>query len=251
MGQFFKSEKSKKQWHKTWWGLLILLCFFPFTISYWLWKRNWNILLKLGVIGFFWMFFLMFVSVSTYVSETPSDKSQVNQGTEVSTEKIGNNPTPMPTQTNEERQKELEEEKSRLAVEYCEQRKNSLRYYPLPAIQEVTDNQTEYELSKTLKKQGVNLTQKNCRSIIDYLYYMSEKYALTTDFNFQQVVERKYWVGMNMAELYTSLGYPNDINRTNYGSGETIQNVYYKDSYGSSAYYIYVDDGIVTSYQDF
>lgn len=240
------SKPDKKKWYKTWWGLIIVLCFFPFSISYWLLKRDWNVLLRIGAVIFFWFVFLLFVSVDSYVRDTTPTATDLAQ-----TDDVRITPQPTPIKTNKERLEALEAEKNRLATEYCEQRAKSTKYYPLPETTEVQEGAIEYEINDDLKKQGTSLTQDDCRLVIDYLYYLDEKYALVINIDFQKVIERKYWIGMSMAELYPSLGYPNKINTTNYGAGEEMQNVYYKDSYGASAYYIYVEDGVVTSYQDF
>jgi len=44
------TQTEKVQWHKTWWGWLILLAFFPISLSYWIWKRNWNKKVRIGLI---------------------------------------------------------------------------------------------------------------------------------------------------------------------------------------------------------
>ena len=65
------------------------------------------------------------------------------------------------------------------------------------------------------------------------------------------VINRTYWIGMSKTELMLSVGLPNDINRENYGNGLREQWVYPKDIYSINAYYFYVENNKITSYQDF
>lgn len=150
----------------------------------------------------------------------------------------------------EEERLRLKEKTTELATQYCSNRKQSSRYYPIPEVLVGSDGKTEYKQNDELKKNGASLTQVDCENVIGYLNDLSLKYPLVT-INIQDVIERKYWIGMNIAELSYSMGYPNKINTTNYGSGENQQWIYYKDSYGINAYYIYVENSKVTSYQDF
>jgi hypothetical protein len=189
-----------------------------------------------------------------------------NSKTDKTTEKTTQSSTPISitatpsiisNKTKEQIQKEnaeeskLEEEKNiNLAKQYCTERLNSSKYYPIPEVVVGSDGKTEYKQNDKLKKTGVSLTQTDCKNIIDYLNDLSLKYPLVT-IDIKQVVERRYWIGMNIAELSYSLGYPNKINTSNYGHGENQQWIYNKGSYGASAYYIYVENNKVTSYQDF
>lgn len=151
----------------------------------------------------------------------------------------------------EEQKAKAEEDKQNfLASEYCSKRKQTSRYYPIPEVTTGADGKKEYKQNDKLKKSGLNLTQTDCRNTVDYLNDLSLKYPLVT-IDIQKVIERKYWIGMNVAELSYSLGYPNKINATNYGSGESQQWVYYQGSYGANPIYIYVENSVVTSYQTF
>ena len=155
------------------------------------------------------------------------------------------------TQEEIEAENALKEERlNSLATQYCVERKQNSRYYPLPEAKTTADGKIEYE-QKNLKKKGSALTQSDCRTVIDYFTWFSNEYGQVASINIQNVIERKYWIGMNVAELMSSMGWPNDINTTNYGSGKTEQWIYNKDSYGASAYYFYVENSKVTSYQDF
>ncbi|MFA5750014.1 MAG: hypothetical protein WC895_02215 [Candidatus Shapirobacteria bacterium] len=162
-------------------------------------------------------------------------------------------PSIVPNKSEEQIQEEnkLEEEKNiSSAKQYCAERLNSSKYYPIPEVVVDSDGKTEYKQNDKLKKTGAGLTQTDCKNIIDYLNDLSLKYPLLT-IDIKKVIERKYWIGMNIAELSYSLGYPNKINTTNYGYGENQQWVYNEGSYSASAYYIYVENSKVISYQDF
>lgn len=144
-----------------------------------------------------------------------------------------------------------EEEINTLADNYCQQRKGTSRVYPVP-VKTGLDNTAEYEVIDDSRKAGSSLTSNDCQLVIQYLIWMKNKAFPVADINIESIVERKYWIGMNVAELMASVGWPSDINTTNYGSGKTEQWVYYKDSSRINALMIYLDEhGKVTSYQDF
>lgn len=88
-----------------------------------------------------------------------------------------------------------------------------------------------------------NWTSDECRTIITMLYDSG-----TSKERIANISEgRKIGVGMTNAEVIYSMGYPNDINTTNNSSGTYEQWVYGDPIYGAT--YVYVDNGIVTSYQ--
>lgn len=58
-----------------------------------------------------------------------------------------------------------------------------------------------------------------------------------------RVFEKQIWIGMTKAMLIDSRGNPSDINRTVGSWGVHEQCVYYN-------YYVYIENGIVTSWQD-
>jgi len=65
-----ESKKENKKWYKTWWGILILICLLPITLSYIVWKRNWDIKLKVVIIGIIWVIYLALVFSSNYQKKT-------------------------------------------------------------------------------------------------------------------------------------------------------------------------------------
>lgn len=48
-----------KPFYKTWWGIILLFVFWPFSLTYWIWKKNWNLKLKLGLLILLWFFILL------------------------------------------------------------------------------------------------------------------------------------------------------------------------------------------------
>lgn len=180
--------------------------------------------------------FMKFLGIGIGIKSSKTENTKVEQSSSLT-----------PTQT----AKQEEERKIDLAKQYCVERLKDGRYYPIPEIKIGANGKKEYELNDKFRKTGPNLTQTDCKNIIDYLTDLSIKYATVLSINIEAVVKRQLWIGMSGFEVWSSLGYPNNINTTNYGLGENQQYVYYKDSYGASAYYIYLEKGKVTSYQDF
>lgn len=46
-----KKESASKPWYKTWWGILFLLIIWPVAAIIWIWKKNWNKLIKITLIS--------------------------------------------------------------------------------------------------------------------------------------------------------------------------------------------------------
>lgn len=57
MGEEQVSQNPPKKWYKTPVGILILLILWPFSLTYWIWKRDWRQQTKIGVIAGIWIFF--------------------------------------------------------------------------------------------------------------------------------------------------------------------------------------------------
>lgn len=72
-----KNMNQNKKWYKTWWGVLIILCFLPFFLTYWIWKRSWKLWLRIGVISVFWVLIILIGSSSG----TPQVKKEKAQST--------------------------------------------------------------------------------------------------------------------------------------------------------------------------
>lgn len=56
-----------KPWYKKWWGILAIVLFlWPFFLTYWIWKRDWHLIIKVGLIAVFWLFgFAIYASSGT------------------------------------------------------------------------------------------------------------------------------------------------------------------------------------------
>lgn len=89
-----------------------------------------------------------------------------------------------------------------------------------------------------------NWTAEECRVIITKLY--------DTGTSKERIIGlsegRKIGIGMKNVEVIYSLGYPNDINSSTADSGTWEQWVYGNPIYGAN--YVYLDNGVVTSYQE-
>lgn len=57
--------KADRVWFKKWWGILILILFWPFSLTYYLWKRKWNKAAKIGLIVVLWIFVISVFSASS------------------------------------------------------------------------------------------------------------------------------------------------------------------------------------------
>lgn len=184
------------------------------------------------VLGGFILIFMVLVT-----SQSGSENKNLNKT-------IPSNTTIQPSQTFSA------EELSNMATSYCKTRIDDARLYPIPIKSNTNDSKT-YELKADSKKAGSSLTQSDCLLVVNYLAWFKNYSTPKLDIDIPNVINRKYWIGMNVAELMTSVGLPDDINTTNYGAGETGQWIYYKDSYRSRSLMIYVEQSKVTSYQDF
>lgn len=128
------------------------------------------------------------------------------------------------------------------ASKYCVSRKDTTRTFGELILYE--DGSWENKVSKA--KTGKNLREVDCRNIINFLVSNN-----SSDSAIEKIADFKFWIGMNDYELAASMGNPNKINETGTVYGSSNQWIYYKDNYGISAFYFYVENGVVSSYQDF
>lgn len=144
-------------------------------------------------------------------------------------------------------QAEEEAELNGYAASYCSNRKSLTRKFsPIT----VSDNIVTHEFTKG--KAGKYLAKADCRNIINGLVkYMEMKEGEIDSENMETIIAGKYYMEIDEHYFYVSIGDPNDINTSEYGSYTQNQAVYYKDAYGISAEYFYFDDGVLTSHQDF
>lgn len=79
-----------KPWYKKWWGILTIILFlWPFFLTYWIWKKKWNIKLRVVLISVFWLFILI-IGISSNQSNYEPSKISIKQV---------DNPTQQPTPT--------------------------------------------------------------------------------------------------------------------------------------------------------
>lgn len=142
---------------------------------------------------------------------------------------------------------EEEAKLNKYATDYCANRKTTTRKFS-PVT--VANNVVTHEFTKG--KAGKYLSSSDCRNIINGIVsYMETKEGGIDSKNMDTIIAGKYYMDMNEHYFYVSIGDPNDINTSEYGSYTQNQVVYYKDAYGISAEYFYFDDGVLTSHQDF
>lgn len=90
------------------------------------------------------------------------------------------------------------------------------------------------------------MTNEECVTIITKLYDYLGDYANVLS-RLKSISERKVFIGMEKLELIYSWGEPNDVNKTTYSGNVHEQWVYGNPIYGAN--YVYLDNDIVTSYQ--
>ncbi len=78
--------EEKKPWFKTGWGLVLLICFFPFTLTYWLWKQEKWGKRRLIVIATMWIFFFVMAATNGFnPNNTQPASEQTKETTSTST----------------------------------------------------------------------------------------------------------------------------------------------------------------------
>lgn len=85
----------KKPWYKNWWGILLIVLFlWPFFLTYWVWKKKWNIKVRAGLIAAFWLFVLVILASSG----SKSGQQSLQEGYKAGKEIVSNStPTSIPT----------------------------------------------------------------------------------------------------------------------------------------------------------
>jgi hypothetical protein len=75
-----EEKQTKRKWYKTWWGVILILCLWPFFLSYWIWKRNWDTKVKYALIGGLWLFIFVNVgNISSYQAGYDRAKKEAEQ----------------------------------------------------------------------------------------------------------------------------------------------------------------------------
>lgn len=95
------SEQSinYSSWFKPWWKALLVLAFFPFTLSYFIWLQKWKTPAKLGAIALLWIIVIGIGSDGSNKASTAT-----NPGTQVEAKP---SPTPEPEITLEQKQEDF------------------------------------------------------------------------------------------------------------------------------------------------
>lgn len=90
-----EENKTKKVFWKTPLGIFVVIFFFPFFLTYWAYRQNWNPKLKWGLIGGFWL--LVVISGVTNSVQKPSAVTKQESTTANAAQPISEEPT-MPVQ---------------------------------------------------------------------------------------------------------------------------------------------------------
>ena len=61
--------ENKKKWYKTWWCIILLVLFWPFSISYWIWKQKWQLRTRVIILVVLW-------GILVFAGRSPEDKSK-------------------------------------------------------------------------------------------------------------------------------------------------------------------------------
>ncbi len=133
------------------------------------------------------------------------------------------------------------------ADQYCKNRKNSSREYG-----KVTFNEGIKYFDPTKGKIGKNLSKSNCEALVKVsMEIMQISKPEINDSDMKDIINRKFYIGMDQFLFYASVGNPSEVNKSTYENSQSDQVIYYKDSNHISANYFYFNDGVLTSYQEF
>lgn len=87
-----ETKKNKKAWYKSWWGIIILILFWPFSLSYFIWKKNsFSKKVKVGLLVILWIFVIILMASNS------SDETKVNPQTETQAETPAVSIQPIPS----------------------------------------------------------------------------------------------------------------------------------------------------------
>lgn len=150
------SADTNKPWYRKWWGILILIAFFPFTLSYLTWKQKWSIPLRLGIIALIWIVFI----------GTGSSKSKNNDtANTTNNSQIAVDQTSKPSQINHKIEYTLEQKqtdfKNFYVDFYSQAQRVTTTQKKVLEVANLIDNREELYLAyNELNKQQQNLTDK-------------------------------------------------------------------------------------------
>lgn len=144
---------SKKSWYKTWWGILLLIAFFPFTLSYLAWKQKWPMPARLGAIAVIWIIFIGVGNSSNKNSNSSS--TQTNQTASA---------TPSPTQAPQKIEYSLEQKQTDFKTFYAEYQKQGASVVLIQTtLLQMANNSTD-KASLYLALDKLSTMQKNLSS---------------------------------------------------------------------------------------
>ncbi len=91
-----ETHSRKKSFFKTKWGILVAILFFPFFLTYWVWKQNWNPKVKYGIIGGFWLFGIAGAMMNPSNTATVAGQDKINTQSVAQTQVPSNQPPTAP-----------------------------------------------------------------------------------------------------------------------------------------------------------
>jgi len=130
---------------------------------------------------------------------------------------------------------------NKLAEKYCSKRRGASRSYPVLDLEEGSGGSARVVPEKF--KQGTELSIEDCYKALNYLTLVGK------DDNLENIANQIRWIGMDNIELLYSAGLPDDVNTTTTQNGSQEQWVY--KGGGSHTMYVYLENKVVTSWQDF
>lgn len=87
-----------KPWYKKWWGIILIVLFlWPFFLTNWIWKRDWDKKVRIGLITILWVIIL--IATSSYSSGQKSYQEGFKAGQQAAISTPNTNPTPTSSPT--------------------------------------------------------------------------------------------------------------------------------------------------------
>lgn len=138
-----------------------------------------------------------------------------------------------------------EEWKNQIAREYCSTRKDKSQvYYFIPEWGgekvDLEISEESIEDSEPNSAIGTNLTEEDCKAIVDFMVVAWNKEDI------ENISKAQIWTGMNALQTAYSLGMPSDQNKTVTQHGVSVQWVYGNPIYAAA--YVYFDGKDIDSW---
>lgn len=87
-----------KPWYKKWWGILVLILFWPFSLSYFLWHKKWNLKIRLGFLAALWVFVFSLIATRSGGNSQKAYTEGYQTGQNIAKSTNQPNPTQRPKQ---------------------------------------------------------------------------------------------------------------------------------------------------------